>query len=93
MTGLLRILFLLFIVMAVLSFVRSIVASPKAGGERAPGPDNPGSARATRTGKLFKDPVCGTYVTSEGSPTAVHDGESVYFCSDDCRTRFLSSEE
>ncbi len=93
MSGLLRILFLVFIVMAVLSFVRGIVASPKSGGERGPEPNEPGAARATRTGKLFKDPVCGTYVTSEGSPTAVHDGESVYFCSDDCRTKFLSSEE
>ena len=40
-------------------------------------------------GELKKDPVCGTYVsTSLGVTRKVH-GEQVYFCSPECRDKFV----
>jgi YHS domain-containing protein len=40
-------------------------------------------------GELRKDPVCGTFVPVSTSLKQVVDGEMVYFCSADCRDRFL----
>lgn len=89
MSGLIRIFFLVLIVLGILSLVRGLVAPQTASrseGSRA----KPTGRRSTRTGKLFRDPVCGMYVTAEGSPTARRNGETVYFCSEDCLNKFRS---
>jgi YHS domain-containing protein len=39
-------------------------------------------------GELRKDPVCGTFVPVSTSLKRVVDGETVYFCSADCRDRY-----
>lgn len=42
---------------------------------------------------MVKDPECGAYVSKDGS-ISVRDGDSVYyFCSYDCRDKFLKSIE
>jgi uncharacterized protein len=39
--------------------------------------------------KLALDPVCGMQINTDSAPaSAVHNGRSVYFCSDHCRERF-----
>jgi|WetSurMetagenome_2_1015567.scaffolds.fasta_scaffold430058_2 YHS domain-containing protein len=38
---------------------------------------------------LRKDPVCGTYVSESVAVKAKSNGETVYFCSEDCRRKFL----
>lgn len=44
-------------------------------------------------GELSKDPVCGTYVSVDDSIT-IRDGEKIhYFCSYDCRDKFLKELE
>ncbi len=42
-------------------------------------------------GELRKDPVCGTYVSTVGSPSKQVDGKPVYFCSTDCRDKFRAA--
>ena len=44
------------------------------------------SVSQSRPNRLVKDPVCGTYV-AEGS--AIQSGEH-FFCSNECRTRYLA---
>jgi YHS domain-containing protein len=45
-------------------------------------------ATLTPGGELRKDPVCGTYVSTSGSPSLSVNGETVYFCSTECRDRY-----
>ncbi len=39
-------------------------------------------------GKLYKDPVCGTYVSIDSAITFTIKGEKVYFCSRECWDKF-----
>ena len=44
-------------------------------------------------GEMVKDPVCGTYVSSD-SDIRVKDGDQVYcFCSYECRDSFLKDKQ
>jgi YHS domain-containing protein len=40
-------------------------------------------------GELKKDPVCGTYVSTSLAITRNVKGEVVYFCSNECRNKFV----
>ena len=37
------------------------------------------------------DPICGMTVDETSALSAERDGKTAYFCSDDCRQKFLSS--
>lgn len=51
------------------------------------------TARKVEAGEMVKDPVCGVYVDKESS-ISVRDGETkYYFCSYDCRDKFLQRLE
>lgn len=39
---------------------------------------------------LVKDPVCGTYVPLKSAVSAIRDGKTVYFCSENCRKTYLN---
>lgn len=39
---------------------------------------------------LVKDPVCGVYVPVKSAFSANKDGKKVYFCSENCRDRYLN---
>ena len=72
-------------------FLRSLLRSVFAGFRRsasrsATAPPPPPPARAG--GVLHKDPVCGTYVSSDSGIAQTVDGELVYFCSRECRDRY-----
>jgi YHS domain-containing protein len=64
------------------------------GGMQAPPTANQGPPRSAQdavlqsAGELRKDPVCGTFVPISTSLKRVVNGETVYFCSTDCRERF-----
>ncbi|MBI4445168.1 MAG: YHS domain-containing protein [Acidobacteria bacterium] len=49
----------------------------------------------TRTieGKTFKDPQCGIYVAQNLAVPLRHKGETLYFCSDQCKEAFSRSEK
>ena len=51
-------------------------------------PANPPPVQAG--GTLHKDPVCGTYVSTDTGVIAKVKGEVVYFCSPECRSKFNS---
>ena len=44
-------------------------------------------------GRAHKDPICGTYVAEELAIKATAAGQVHYFCSPECRDRFLSRLE
>jgi uncharacterized protein len=50
---------------------------------RAPRPQVPAG------GELRRDPVCGTYVSTVTGITSKSHGEIVYFCSEECRKKFV----
>ena len=88
-----RLLFRFLILLIVIALVRYLFAAvsraisqtfnpktpPRAAS--APAPDNFG-------GELKKDPVCGTYVSTQTSVKKTINGELVHFCSIDCRDKF-----
>ena len=43
-------------------------------------------------GELKKDPVCGTYVSTATAQQERANGETVYFCSPECRDRYKASQ-
>jgi len=72
-------------------FVRSILKSLFQAGRNAARQQEPPRQQpaVVAGGELKKDPVCGTYVsTSLGVTRKVH-GELVYFCSKECRDKFV----
>jgi len=38
-----------------------------------------------------QDPICGMTVVEADAPHAERSGETFYFCSEDCRQKFLST--
>lgn len=38
---------------------------------------------------MVRDPVCGLYLPSDEAVTLERNGFCVYFCSEDCRTKYL----
>ena len=81
-TGLLR--FLLFLILAyiVYLFVRIWRGLKRAGARTPP--------RRVR-GVMVKDEVCSTYVPREEALREVRDGREHFFCSEECRKKFLRS--
>ena len=79
---LIRVLLVFFVISALLSIVRGLL-SPKNTEKRRQARGKPALG-----GRLIKDPVCGTYVAES---TALQSGEN-YFCSEDCRQKFIATE-
>jgi YHS domain-containing protein len=45
----------------------------------------------TNRSRMVRDPVCGMYLDSSLAVRVDRKPESVYFCSEDCRSKFLSA--
>jgi uncharacterized protein len=43
------------------------------------------------SGELKKDPACGTYISAATSIKRTVDGEIYYFCSAECRDKFVAA--
>lgn len=50
-------------------------------------PPNPNASVPT-AGELRKDPICGTYVSTDTQLKKISAGETYYFCSAECRDKF-----
>jgi len=48
------------------------------------------AARAARSGELVRDRVCNTFLPRERAIGLTRSGETHFFCSEDCRTRFIA---
>ncbi len=59
----------------------------QAGPRSAPKPKSP----VPLTGELKKDPVCGTYTAAATSIQQTVQGQTFYFCSAQCRDKYLAS--
>jgi len=81
---LLRFMFVFVAIVAAMSLLRGVFAprTPEAGGSSA--------RRGERAGKLMKDPICGTYVGTESALTTTKRSETFYFCSEECREKFIA---
>ncbi len=85
MTGILRFLFIV-VLLSVLRYLFGIFF----GQRRFPsGGRSPRSATGRPSGKMVKDPHCGTYVASELAIRGKQGGETYFFCSESCRDEFL----
>jgi len=80
---LLPLLFFLFI----RSIIRSIFQTGRDVARRQDAP--PPAPTVVAGGELKKDPVCGTYVSTSLGFTRTVRGEVVYFCSKECRDKFV----
>jgi YHS domain-containing protein len=70
-------------------FLRSILRRFFGGFRRsAPPGGNPPPPPVRTGGTLYKDPICGTYVSSDSAIAQNVGGETVYFCSTECRDKY-----
>jgi YHS domain-containing protein len=70
-------------------FLRAVLRNVFAGFRRPPSrPSSTPPPPARAGGVLHKDPVCGTYVSSDSGIARVIGGETVYFCSPECRDKY-----
>jgi len=74
-------------------FLRAVLRNVLAGFRR-PAPRSsstpPSPPQARPGGQLHKDPVCGTYVSTDSCITQTIGGRMVYFCSPECRDKYRS---
>lgn len=82
----LRFLVPLLVLLLIRSVLRSIFVSFRTG--NVPQNRSPHPPPVSAGGELKKDPVCGTYVSAQGSLTRTVNGQVVYFCSSQCRDRY-----
>jgi uncharacterized protein len=81
--GLFRLIFIgliLYLIFVVVRFVQSI-------GRAKPPAGTPRGARGT----MVKDEVCSMYLPREEAIREVVDGREHFFCSDECRRKFLAA--
>jgi YHS domain-containing protein len=81
----LRILLPLFLFLLVRSIIKSIFQT----GRNVSRQPDPAPPTVVAGGELKKDPVCGTYVSTSVAVTCNVKGEAVYFCSNECRDKFV----
>jgi len=85
MSGLIRILFyalIAYLIYIAVKFYQSL-KKPKKFSQK------PGS----KPGIMVKDEVCNTYLPREDAIKEVHRGKEYYFCSNECRKKFLESKK
>ena len=90
------ILYLIFAVV-IISLLRGVIGIIMKGFSELVGPsskpqtrENSGS-QVPLTGELKKDPACGTYIAAAGSIKGTVGGQTFYFCSKECRDKYLAS--
>ncbi len=94
-----RAIFELLLTIVVLWVVRSVMGIVLRGFSQAmkpgPGAAPPNGARPAPqvplSGELKKDPVCGTYISAATSIKEKVGGETLHFCSAQCRDKYVAS--
>jgi len=84
-----EVIFPLLVLLFLRSLVRTVLSGFKSAATPQKRPQEPPSVPVG--GELKKDPVCGTYVSTVGSPFKNVNGQPVYFCSKDCRDKFRAA--
>jgi YHS domain-containing protein len=93
-----RAIFYLLLTVVVITVLKSIigivlkgVAEAMKPGSTAPGAAPRPSGQVPLTGELKKDPVCGTYIAAATSIKEKVGGQTVHFCSQECRDKYDAS--
>jgi len=93
-----RAIFYLLLTVVVITVLKSIigvvlkgVAEAMKPGSTAPGAAPRPSGQVPLTGELKKDPVCGTYIAAATSIKEKVGGQTVHFCSTECRDKYVAS--
>jgi YHS domain-containing protein len=92
-----RAIFYLLLTVVVISVLKSIVGIVLKGVSQAmkPGSTMPGTPRSSNqvplTGELKKDPVCGTYIAAASSIKETVAGQTIHFCSAQCRDKYVAT--
>jgi len=95
-----RVIFYLLITIFLITIVRAVVGvilkgfaelfSPAQQQRQAAG-RGPGGGEIPLSGELKRDPVCGTYTSTATSIKQTFGKETVYFCSPQCRDKYVAS--
>lgn len=92
-----RVIFYLLLTVVLISVLKSIVGIVLKGVSQAmkPGTGMPGAPRPSNqvplTGELKKDPVCGTYIAAASSIKETVAGQTIHFCSAQCRDKYVAT--
>ncbi len=85
----------LVLFLLILTLVRSLVAKlfSLKGTQGRPRPSQQRKPKTKRTieGHMVKDPQCGIYVATDLAVTARSKDQTLHFCSEDCRDKFLQA--
>lgn len=89
-------LFRILILLLLLLVVRALIArlfgtGRKASRKRSRG--GSGRTRATVRGRMVKDPQCGIYVATDLAVRIRKKNADLYFCSEECRDKFLRGSQ
>jgi YHS domain-containing protein len=92
-----RAIFYLLFVVVLITVLRGVIgiifkgftslANPKPSTQTREAPDN----QVPLTGELKKDPACGTYIAAATSLKETVGGQTFYFCSKQCRDKYVAS--
>jgi len=93
-----RVIFELLLTVVVITVLRSIIGIVLKGFGQAMRPGSPPpsgaphpSAQVPLSGELKKDPVCGTYISTATSIKERTGGQTLHFCSQQCRDKYVAS--
>ncbi|HEY6128566.1 MAG TPA: hypothetical protein VIW23_10325 [Candidatus Acidoferrum sp.] len=76
----------------IVSWVIKLVGRMLSRGDRQPADQGTGHAEETVAGRpLVRDPVCGIHMAKELALPLSTNGETQYFCSQECRAKYESS--
>jgi YHS domain-containing protein len=76
----------LIVLLVLFLLIRSVLRDLFTRSSRVPNRTTP---KVPTTGELKRDPVCGTYVHAQTGLTASIKGQVFYFCSEECRKKYL----
>jgi YHS domain-containing protein len=90
-----RVIFWLLGLVVIISLLRGVIGIIFKGLGELMNPRQPGAQRPQSqvplSGELKKDPACGTYIAAATSIHETVGGETFYFCSKQCRDRYVAS--
>jgi YHS domain-containing protein len=77
----------LLLILLLRSFLGGLFSSRRKPARR-PASNQPPAPPKHAGGTLYKDPVCGTYVSGDSAVTLTLNGETLYFCSRECWDKY-----
>ena len=86
-----RVIFYLLVTVILISIVRGVIGVVMKGLTELSAPRQRAAGEVPLSGELKKDPVCGTYTAAGSSVKQTIRGETVYFCSPQCRDKYVAS--